>query len=345
MASLRRSTVKQTVRQLEQSYKDILEAFLSRKTELGLYAAEQFSKVLLEHRLSPEELVSIHRRVLEKLFPSVTKEVLDSFDFLLEVMMGYGLAYREHQSLKDRQQELESEIDVAANMQKTLLPKRIPSADSLDIGVISIPAKKMSGDYYNFILDDHGCLGVAIADIIGKGVPSALCMSMIKSAMDSLPEQRLQPGALLESLNRVVDNNVDDSMFVTMMYGSYDPRTHQFYYSGAGHEPGFFYQCETDQFKELYAKGPALGLTKKTKYEEHQLQMNVGDMIILLSDGVTECRIEDKFIEREEIIELIRKYMHLSAQKLVDRVYYKLLKLQEFVLEDDFTLMIIRRKV
>ncbi len=337
--------MKETVQNLELSYKDILETFLHRKSEQGLYKAQQFSKILLEHQISPEELVSIHRAVLEELYPSVQEEILDSFDLLLEVMMGYGLAYREHQSLRDRQQELESEIDVAANMQQTLLPETIPNVESLDIGVISVPANKMSGDYYNYIQDDHGCLGVAIADIIGKGVPAALCMSMIKYAMDSLPEQRLQPGALLESLNRVVEHNVDDSMFITMMYGSYDPRNHEFRYSGAGHEPGFFYKAETDQFHELYAKGLVLGVSRKTKFREYHMQVNVGDFIIFLSDGVTECRVGDDFIEREEIIELIRKYMHLSAQKLVDSVYHELAKLQGFLLKDDFTLMIIRRDV
>ncbi|MCM3761683.1 PP2C family protein-serine/threonine phosphatase [Alkalihalobacillus oceani] len=337
--------MKQTVQNLEQAYKHILETFLHHKTEQGLYQAQQFSKLLLEHQISPEEFVSIHRGVLEELFPTVPDKVIDSFDLLLEVMMGYGLAYREHQSLRSRQRELESEIDVAANMQQTLLPAAIPDIDSLDIGVISVPANKMSGDYYHYILDDHGCLGVAIADIIGKGVPAALCMSMIKYAMDSLPEQRLQPGALLENLNRVVEQNVDDSMFITMMYGSYDPGTHEFCYSGAGHEPGFFYHADRDEFQELQAKGLVLGVSRKTKFTEYQLQVQKGDFIIFLSDGVTECRVGDHFIERSEIISLIRKYMHLSAQQLVDNVYQELVKLQGFILRDDFTLMIIRREV
>ncbi|TWI54033.1 PP2C family protein-serine/threonine phosphatase [Halalkalibacter nanhaiisediminis] len=337
--------MKETVQNLEESYKDILKTFLNRKSEQGLYKAQQFSKILLEHQISPEELVSVHRAVLEELYPSVQEEVLDSFDLLLEVMMGYGLAYREHQSLRDRQLELESEIDVAANMQQTLLPEVVPNVESLDIGVISVPANKMSGDYYNYIQDDRGCIGLAIADIIGKGVPAALCMSMIKYAMDSLPEQRLQPGQLLESLNRVVEHNVDDSMFITMMYGSYDPHTHEFRYSGAGHEPGFFYNAKADQFHELYAKGLVLGVSRKTKFREYHMQVNAGDFIIFLSDGVTECRIGDDFIEREEIIQLIRKYMHLSAQRLVESVYHELAKLQGFQLKDDFTLMILRRNV
>lgn len=82
---------------------------------------------------------------------------------------------------------------------------------------------------------------MAIADIIGKGVPAALCMSMIKYAMDSLPsEQQLKPSLLLENLNRVVEQNVGDSMFITMMYGYYNRTTADFHYSGAGHEQDSF---------------------------------------------------------------------------------------------------------
>ncbi|MFP3360418.1 phosphoserine phosphatase, partial [Planococcus sp. SIMBA_143] len=89
---------------------------------------------------------------------------------------GYGFAYREHQSLRSRQQQLESEIEIAANMQQTLLAGDKPEVPNLDIGAISKPAQKMSGDYYHFVQDENDCVSVAIADVIGKGIPAALCM-------------------------------------------------------------------------------------------------------------------------------------------------------------------------
>ncbi|WP_088105708.1 PP2C family protein-serine/threonine phosphatase [Halalkalibacter urbisdiaboli] len=337
--------MKYTVENLEIIYKSILRTFLHRKTEQGLYEAEQFSRTILEHKVSPEEFVSIHRAALEELFPSLPVGVQDSFDLLLEVMMGYGLAYREHQSLRDRQKEIETEIDVAANMQQTLLPKEIPNVQGLDIGVVSVPANKMSGDYYHFVKDDNQCIGVAIADIIGKGVPAALCMSMIKYAMDSLPEQRLQPGALLENLNRVVEQNVDDSMFITMMYGSYDPRTHDFHYSGAGHEPGFYYDAKEDSFQDLVTKGLVLGVSRRVKFREYHRTVHPGDFIVFLSDGVTEGRVDNEFIEREHVVKLIRKYMKLPAQEMVEGVYRDLATIQGFSMRDDFTLVILRRNV
>lgn len=330
---------------LHRSYKQILYNFLHQKNEQSLYDAQQFSKKVIDEDISPEEIVSIHLEVIEELYPDLSPETRESFEFLLEVMIGYGMAYREHQILKQRQLELESEIDVASNMQDTFLPNEIPQSEGLDIGVISVPASKMNGDYYNIIQPDKGSISIAIADIIGKGVPAALCMSMIKYAMDSLPEGLMHPGQLLASLNRTVEQNIAAHMFVTMMYAFYDFRTHLFSYSGAGHEPGFYYNAHEDRFEELYAKGLALGISRNTQYRDYQLELSPGDYIVLLTDGVTECRAGDEFLEREELMRLLRLYQNESAQQMVDHVYQDLEKWQDFQLHDDFTLIILRRNV
>lgn len=330
---------------LSKHYETILHDYLIRKDEEALYEAQQFSRTMLEQQISPEEVLNFHVEAIRGIFHSLPDELNDTFDFLFEVMVSYGLAYREHQSLRNRQQEIESEIEVAANMQQTFLRGEIPETKHLDIGALSRAAKQMSGDYYHFVRDNNDCVSIAIADVIGKGIPAALSMSMIKYAMDSVPEQRMQPAAILENLNRVVEQNVEAGMFITMMYGIYDPRVHRFYYSGAGHEPGFFYSAKDNEFQELAANGLLLGVADDTKYREFEKSVGLDDMIILLSDGVTECRTEKGFIEREEVTALIRENLHLPAQKIVDRVYGELERLQDFELRDDFTLIILRRKV
>lgn len=327
---------------LLEKYQTVLSNYIEVGGEKALYKGQQFSRKMIEQNVSPEEVVSLHNEVLSNLFPDLDHKTQASLEFLLEVMIGYGFSYREHLSLRDKQQKLESEIDIAANVQLSLLVGEVPNCDFIDIGVISQPAKKMSGDYYHFVQDDNNCVSVAVADIVGKGIPAAMCMSMIKYSMDSLPEQRMQPGAVLESLNRVVEQNVDPSMFITMFYGIYDPRVEQFFFAAAGHEPGFYYSGEMDRFDELKAKGAVLGLARTTKYQENVHTVHAGDMIILLSDGVTECRTEKGFIEREEIIDLIRKYMHLPSQKIVDNIFYELEELQDFDLRDDFTLLVMK---
>lgn len=325
-------------------YKELLNEHIDKRDEQTLYKGQRLSRHLMEQGVSPEEVLSIHIDVLEEIFPQMDEKLRATFNFLLEGMISYGLAYKEHQSLRHKQRQLESEIDIAADVQQSLLIGEVPAYEHLDIGLVSRPAKKMSGDYYHFVCDEQDNLKLAIADIVGKGIPAALCMSMIKYAMDSLPEQSVQPGKVLENLNRVVEQNVDTSMFITMFYGIYHPEEKKLFYSTAGHEPGFFYSAAIDSFEEITARGHVLGLSRFTKYQEYDKQIDPGDMIVLLSDGVTECRTEKGFIERQEIIDLIRAKMNLPAQKIVEQVYLELERMQDFQLRDDFTLIIVRRK-
>ncbi|OIK10882.1 PP2C family protein-serine/threonine phosphatase [Bacillus sp. MUM 13] len=330
---------------MEEKYREALSTYLQDQTEQALYQGQKISRKTIESKISPEEIISLHKSILLEICPDTPEKVLNSMDFLLEVMMGYGIAYREHQSLRHQQQELKSEIEIAANVQHTLLETSIPVIDGLEIGAISVPARQMSGDYYHFVQDENECIGVAIADVIGKGIPAALCMSMIKYAMDSLPEHRHAPSSVLESLNRVVEHNVDPSMFITMFYGLYNPRKHVFSYAAAGHEPGFYYNAETKEFSDLTAKGLLLGVEKKTSYRQYEKNVEPGDLIVLLSDGVTECRTSEGFIERETLVEYIQKNIHLKAQDIVNNIYRQLERMQNFQLRDDFTLIVMKREV
>lgn len=330
---------------MESKYRDLLVNYIKDESEQALYQGQKFSRKSIEQKISPEDIISLHKSILMDLYPDMPEYVTKSFDILLEVMIGYGFAYREHQSLRHVQQELRSEMEIAANVQQTLLSTDIPKAEGLDIGAISVPAKMMNGDYYHFVHDDDQVINIAIADVIGKGIPAAMCMSMIKYAMDSLPENRNKPSNVLENLNRVVEQNVDPSMFITMFYGAYDVLSHVFHYASAGHEPGLYYHAETKQFSELKTKGLLLGVDKKTKYQQFEKQIYPGDMIVLMSDGVTESRTKEGFIDKEILLGYIRKHMHLDAQDIVRNVYKELEKIQDFQLRDDFTLIIFKREV
>lgn len=330
--------------ELLSKYKKILQHFIQNRTEEALYEGQKFSRHVIEHQIPPEEIISMHKKVLQDLFSDLSPSILHSLDFLLEVMIGYGLAYQEHQFLRNKQQELKTEIEIAANVQQTLLKTDIPSIECLDIGVKSVPANIMTGDYYRFVEDDE-TVSIAIADVIGKGIPAALCMSMIKYAMDSLPESRKNPSQVLENLNSVVEQNVDASMFITMLFGIYHTKKHQFTYASAGHEPGFYYCAKEDQFYDLKTKGLVLGIDRNIQYRQYVKELEINDMIVLLSDGVTETRSDDGFIERENVTNSIRKYIHLSAQEIVESVYAEFERLQDFQLRDDFTLIVLRRKV
>src|SRR5699024_5665204 len=160
---------------------------------------------------------------------------------------------------------------LAATMQETFLSTTIPDIEGLDIGVVSVPLRQMNGDYYHFIKGEDGTLGVAIADVIGKGVPAALSMSMIKYSMDSIHQDSHQPSTILRNLNRVVERNVTPNMFITMFYGLYEPSTSTLKFSSAGHEPGFYYNNKSKAYSEIEAKGLVLGVLPQTTYLQYEM--------------------------------------------------------------------------
>ncbi|CDQ40902.1 MULTISPECIES: PP2C family protein-serine/threonine phosphatase [Virgibacillus] len=328
-----------------ETYKELMKRYMETRDEQSLYEVEQASKSFIQNNILPDEIVNMHIQALEELYPSLSEDIQYSMNFLLEAMIAYGIAHQEYQTLREKQSELKSEISVAASMQETLLGTTKPDIEGIDIGIISVPAHQMNGDYHHFIKGRDGSLGIAMADVIGKGIPAALCMSMIKYSMDSYPEDVMSPKAILNSLNRVVERNVDPSMFITMFYAQYLPSEHKLRYASAGHEPGYYYNAANDTFEEIETKGLVLGVTPDTAYPEYEMDINKDDMVIMLTDGVTECRDGDRFIESEEVLEVIRYYAHLPAQEMVNQVFKHFERLQEFELRDDFTLLIIRREV
>lgn len=329
----------------KRTYTDLLRQYIDSNHPCYLEEAKSLSISFVSRNIFPEEIVRIHKKALDTLYGDQFDGYQRSLDFLLEALLAYRKAHEEYAALKLEQLELKSEIQVAANMQKTLLRTSIPQINGIDIGAVSIPYHQMNGDYFHFITGEDGTLGVAIADVIGKGVPAALSMSMIKYAMDSFYDELMSPSAILRNLNSVVERNVATNMFITMFYGQFFPGSGVLRFASAGHEPGFIYRASSNEFVEIKAKGLVLGVLKNAHYNQYELTLEENDMIVLLTDGVTECKREDRFIKREEVIEIIKMYNYLPAQEHVEKVYEHLHTLDDFELKDDFTLIIIKNRV
>jgi len=329
----------------EKIYMKLLQQFVESGDEELLTKVKELSLTFVNRNVSPGQVVRMHADALQQIYGDEHDEMVQTFPFLTEALASYRLARVEFEREMDEEEELRSEIQVAANMQKTLLKTEIPTIEGLEIGAISVPFRQMNGDYYHFVKSDCGVLGVAIADVIGKGVPAALAMSMIKYAMDSFYEESMTPNDILRRLNRVVERNVTPNMFITMLYGQYFPSTSTFRFASAGHEPGFVYKANKKEFVELKAQGLVLGVLEDTKYSQYQVTIEHNDMIVLLTDGVTECRRGERFIKREELIDVIDQYAHLSAQQHVEQVYKHFSELEDFLLKDDFTLIVIKKEV
>lgn len=331
-------------KEVGRQYSELLRKYITHEDETDLYAAQQVSRKFIEKKISPEEVISLHKTSVEQIFPDISSRIGPSYDFLIEVMIHYGLALMEHQSLVRKQEALRIEMDVAVKVQDMLLETTVPRVDGLDIGVVSKPAKKMSGDYVYFIESEQEEACVAVADVMGKGLPAALCMSMIKFGMDSLREEANDPRQVLEVINQIVEKSMDDSMFISMFYGKYVKNTNTFTFGSAGHEPALLYRAAEDRFVELDAKGLLLGIRKDVEFQQKSVELHPGDFIVMLTDGVTEGRNAEGFIDEDIIFNLLKDVKNLSAQSMVDHLYTELFKMQNYMLHDDFTLVLFKKE-
>ncbi|HEY4578451.1 MAG TPA: PP2C family protein-serine/threonine phosphatase [Savagea sp.] len=328
---------------LNQQYKQLLKKYLENKDEKSLYFAQQFSRKFVENEVSPEEVVSLHKDAVVAISKETSEETKNSYDFLIEMMIHYGLALKEHQSLIQKREELQMEMEIAANMQENLINTSLPEVPGLDIGYVSEAAKRMSGDYIYFATHGKNLLSVAVADVIGKGIPAALCMSMIKFGMDSISEDDSSPEEVLRTINRIVEKSMDDSMFISMYYGMYNIDTNDFTYSSAGHEPALLYREKNHSFEHLMSKGLLLGVQSEVIYEEKTVKLETGDFIAIMTDGVTEVRTEDGFLDEAIIHNHLKKNRHLTAQQMAKELFSELSQIQDFKLHDDFTVAVIKK--
>lgn len=324
-------------------YQKILSDYLTNQTERNLYIGQNFIRQLIHKKVTPEEVINIHKNAIEHIYPDLPSHISHSYDFLIEIMVHFGLTLKEHQSLLEQQEELRVEMNIATKIQEMILHTTIPKVNDIDIGMVSIPIRKMNGDYVHFLSDDELYVSVAVTDVVGKGVPAALCMSMVKYGLDTLEYATKDPSYILEVLNRIIEKSVDDSMFVSMFYATYDIIGNVFTYGSAGHEPAIYYCAREQTFYDLESKGLLLGVMPEVKYPQHELRLEENDFILMITDGVTDFRKQGKMEPRDIIKRLALNYSHFSAQEMCEKMYTYLKALPDFDLEDDFTVVIFKK--
>ena len=259
-------------------------------------------------------------------------------------------------ALADRFRTLSREHDrirqslyLAHEVQQNLLPHHIPKVDGLDIAGKSIYCDETGGDYYDFIFDDKrrdGSIGIAIGDVSGHGISSALLMATVRS---SLRQRSSIPGGaaeILSDVNRQLVLDVEDSgQFMTMFYIMIDPTGKNFHWVRAGHDPAILYDPIKDTFEELGGPGVALGVVEEWEYSKNVKMLSpAGQIIFLSTDGIWEaCNNNGEMFGKELIYEIIRRHSSHSANEIIEIVMKRLERFQAGAkIEDDITLVVIK---
>ena len=258
-------------------------------------------------------------------------------------------------------ERLDRELELGAEIQAQLLPRQCPTIEGVDLAARCNTANKVGGDYYDFIPTTYEQLrepdlqdsrekpwNFAIGDVMGKGVPAGLMMTMLRGMLRAEVLNSHSPGHLLQHLNWVMRTDLESSnRFVTLFCAQYDPRTQVLSYGNAAHNPPLLWQAETGQVIRLDADGMLLGLDMDTHYQENQVQLQPGDTVIYYTDGFTEA--SDRTGRRFDEDNLIEAFC-LACRNLpnADEVLnYLFNMLERFVgsdreAEDDTTLVVMR---
>lgn len=199
-------------------------------------------------------------------------------------------AYQELQQAQSalvEKEKLEHELEIARNIQVSMLPKEIPLVSGWHITAHWQPARSVSGDFYDFIPYADGRLGFLIADVSGKGVPASLLMAVTSNVLRAVAAAENAPGAILERANNLLCPYMPQSMFVTCLYGILDPDDGSVRFANAGHNlPLVISQRKT---REARATGMPLGILPGMTYEENTIRLLPGDDLLLYTDGITEA--------------------------------------------------------
>jgi phosphoserine phosphatase RsbU/P len=233
-------------------------------------------------------------------------------------------------------ERLERELKVAADIQMSILPDVLPVRENFDFGGRILAARQVGGDFYDVFDLGDGKLGVLIGDVADKGVPSAIFMARAHALIIAEADSAISPGEVLRRVNKHITRLEKAIQFVTALYGVLDTQTGEFSYARAGHEPPLLLHDDGDVHRLPHQPGMALGLWENITLDEYSLFLPKGSLLVLYTDGMTDCRNpKGEPFGLERIRKTMTALVNLSAQEGCDQLFEALMNYQDGSKQDD----------
>jgi sigma-B regulation protein RsbU (phosphoserine phosphatase) len=260
-------------------------------------------------------------------------------------------------------ERLDQELEIAADIQRRLLPRQCPEIKGVEMAARCQTASRVGGDYYDFIPakydqvrpkkksdNESGQWSVVIGDVMGKGVPAGLIMTMTRGMLRAEVLNGHSPARILQHLNRVMYADLENSnRFVTLFYSEYDPQSRILSYSNAAHNPPLLWHASTRAIKRLDTFGMLIGLDADSRYEDASVQLAIGDTILYYTDGFTDGANQngDRFDEENLSRSFQWACQHCTSPQAI--LEYLFDQVQQFIgpgnrNADDMTLVVMQVK-
>jgi sigma-B regulation protein RsbU (phosphoserine phosphatase) len=225
-----------------------------------------------------------------------------------------------HEQLVEKKR-LEAQLEVARQVQLSLLPPRDPVLEGFDISAYNFSTEEVSGDYYDFvqIYEDH--LGLVIADVSGKGVPASLLMAFLRASLRAAIRIGYAPNVGMAKVNFLLWETIEQHQYVTAFYGMLDATNRTLAFVNAGHNPPVL--LERDGSARFIERGGLpLGLFRDTRYYEYYLPIESGQILVLYTDGATEANAPGgEEYGRDRLVDAVRTARDKSARDMIDFIY------------------------
>ena len=243
-------------------------------------------------------------------------------------------------------ERLERELQVAAEIQMSILPEILPSPDGYDFGGRILPARQVGGDFYDVFELGEDKFGVVIGDVADKGVPSAIFMARAHALIIAEADSVMDPGEVLRMVNDHITRFEKTTQFVTALFGILETKTGKFSYSRAGHEPPLLLTTDGEVQRLPHKSGMALGLWENITLDDNSLTLPKGSLLVMYTDGMTDCRNpKGEPFGLERIKNSLANLNNINAQAGCNELFEKLMKYQDgSKQDDDVTLLAVHRK-
>ena len=323
---IRVGDVRKDVREIAEFYFD-----LDNKTNFTTYS------VLCSPLIVSDECIGVihclNKKTNNKLFEENDRK-------LLETLSGpAALAINNAKMAKDLidKNRMQKEIEIVGEIQKTLLSQN--KKQNFPIAGINIPAKVVSGDFYNFAELSKEVFGFGVADVSGKGIKSSLLMSKASSLYRCLSKTNFSAAELLNILNSEICETTSRGMFVTMLIGIYDRNKKELTLANAGHEHPLIY-TKDGNFSNFEEAGPPLGIAPKFKFKETKFSFQESSMYIF-TDGITEIKnSKGDMLESEGFKNYIKKYQQVPNHERLNKIVEDIIKSGR-IQKDDLTIVVV----
>jgi sigma-B regulation protein RsbU (phosphoserine phosphatase) len=299
------------------------------------YITKPFNPELVKARVRNHLDLKRHQNHLEELVEKRTQEIAER--------------QRVEYQLRASKEKIESELNIAAQIQRSILPSTFPAFpehSEFDLYAMMTPAREVGGDFYDFFFVDDDHLALIIADVSDKGVPAALFMMISRTIFRSIAKQRKSPSQILAETNDLLCEGNDTGMFVSAYLAFYHPPTGRLTYSNGGHNPAFLFGSN-DLCRELVCKhGTALGVRPGQSYEEYVDKLETGQILVLYTDGVTEaCSPDNELFGVDRFTKLVCDCHSRTLSQMFNYIHKDLKSFQQGNQFDDITMLALKREI